>query len=68
MTLSDFRDRQKVENAANKLREHLEARHPELTPLSVDVEWEKQHGAGRIVVKFRPGAKLAPCRRGLGAR
>jgi DNA gyrase subunit B len=60
MTLSDFRDRQKVENAAKKLSEHLEARYPELTPLTVEVEWDKQHGAGRLVVKFRPGASSRP--------
>jgi DNA gyrase subunit B len=60
MTLADFRDRQKVDATAEKLREHLESRYPDLLPLNVQVEWEKQHGAGRISVKFRPGASSRP--------
>jgi DNA gyrase subunit B len=56
MSLADFRDHTKVDQAADKLRTHLETRYPDLCPLSVTVEWEKQHNAGRIVVKFRPGA------------
>ena len=54
--LQDFRDADKVEAAAEKLRPYLEELYPELCPLSVEVEWEKEHGAGRILVKFRPGA------------
>jgi DNA gyrase subunit B len=60
MSLADFRDRAKVDAAAEKLRVHLESRYPDLCPLSVTVEWEKQHNAGRIVVKFRPGASSRP--------
>jgi DNA gyrase subunit B len=60
MALADFRDRAKVDLAAEKLKAHLEARYPDLTPLAVTVEWEKQHGAGRILVKFRPGASSRP--------
>ncbi len=60
MGLEDFRDSDKVHAAADKLRVWLEERYPDLTPLSVDVEWEKEHGAGRIVVKFRPGASSRP--------
>jgi len=56
MTLGDFRSREKVEAVAGKLQEYLERKHPELVPMSVAVEWERQHGAGRIVVNFRPGA------------
>jgi DNA gyrase subunit B len=56
MTLADVRDSDKVNTAAEKLKAYLEQRYPELTPLSVDVDWEKEHGAGRISVKFRPGA------------
>ena len=37
-------------------REELERRYPDLLPLTVSVDWEKAHGAGRIDVKFRPGA------------
>jgi DNA gyrase subunit B len=60
MGLADFRDRAKVDLAADKLKAQLEARYPDLTPLTVTVEWEKQHGSGRIVVKFRPGASSRP--------
>jgi len=60
MTLADFRDRTKVDAAATKLKAYLEKRYPELLPVSVEVEWEKAHGAGRIAVKFRPGVSGRP--------
>jgi DNA gyrase subunit B len=60
MSLADFRDRAKVDLAAEKLKTQLETRYPDLCPLSVTVEWEKQHGAGRVAVKFRPGASSRP--------
>lgn len=60
MTLADFRDHEKVDAAAKRLQTYLEARYPDLCPLSVNVEWEKAHGAGRISVKFRPGASSRP--------
>ncbi|HVU02082.1 MAG TPA: DNA topoisomerase (ATP-hydrolyzing) subunit B [Polyangiaceae bacterium] len=60
MDLSDFRDRPKVESAAKALRTRLESRYPDLCPLDVNVDWEKEHGAGRIVVRFRPGASPKP--------
>jgi DNA gyrase subunit B len=58
--LSDFRDAKKVEAAARALAARLEQRHPDLCPLDVHVEWEKEHNAGRIVVRFRPGASSKP--------
>lgn len=54
--LNDFRDQAKVNSAAERLQVELERRYPDLVPLTVAVEWEKEHGAGRIDVKFRPGA------------
>jgi DNA gyrase subunit B len=60
LALADFRDNAKVEVAAAALRARLEHRYPDLSPLSVVVEWEKEHGAGRIVVRFRPGASPRP--------
>jgi DNA gyrase subunit B len=60
MSLSDFRSRDKVTAAADKLREYLERRYPDFCPLRVEVEWEKAHGAGRIVARFRPGASSRP--------
>src|SRR6185295_8319858 len=53
MNLSDFRDSTKVEEAASSLRTRLEQRYPDLCPLDVSVEWEKEHNSGRIVVRFR---------------
>jgi DNA gyrase subunit B len=60
MTLGDFRDRAKVDSAAAKLQAYLEQRYTDLLPLTVEVEWEKAHDAGRIVVKFRPGVTVRP--------
>ncbi|MEZ4223019.1 MAG: DNA topoisomerase (ATP-hydrolyzing) subunit B [Polyangiaceae bacterium] len=56
----DFRNADKVDAAAKKLQDYLQARYPELLPLSVSVEWDKEHGAGKIHVKFRPGASNRP--------
>jgi DNA gyrase subunit B len=60
LTLADFRDRKKVDEAAAEIQQYLETRHPDLCPLAVSVEWEKAHGSGRILVKFRPGASARP--------
>ena len=56
LSLADFRDQPKVNSTAERLQVELERRYPDLIPLTVSVEWEKAHGAGRIHVKFRPGA------------
>jgi DNA gyrase subunit B len=60
LALADFRDHEKVEAAAKKLEVALTERYPDLCPLSVVVDWEKAHGAGRIVARFRPGASTRP--------
>ncbi len=60
MTREDFRDRAKVESAADKLRAYLETRYPDLLPLTVEVDWDKTHGGGRIAAKFRPGSSTRP--------
>ncbi|MEO6600400.1 MAG: DNA topoisomerase (ATP-hydrolyzing) subunit B [Polyangiaceae bacterium] len=60
MTMADFRNRETVDAAAQSLQSYLEERYPDLMPLSVMVEWEKQHDAGRLSVKFRPGASARP--------
>ncbi len=60
LTLGDFRDRAKVEAAAQKLEQFLTLRNPELMPLAVTVEWDKRHGAACINVKFRPGESAQP--------
>ncbi len=60
MTRADFRNADKVKMAADTLRTYLEEHYPDLLPLSVDVQWDKEHGGGRISVKFRPGASTRP--------
>ena len=60
MTLADFRNHETVEAAAKSLQKYLEERYPDLMPLAVSVEWEKAHDAGRLSVKFRPGASARP--------
>ncbi|MBM4363490.1 MAG: DNA gyrase subunit B, partial [Deltaproteobacteria bacterium] len=58
--LPDLRDRAKVDAAAAALRTRLEERYPDLLPLEVTVDWDREHGAGRIVARFRPGASPRP--------
>ncbi|MBK8999406.1 MAG: DNA topoisomerase (ATP-hydrolyzing) subunit B [Myxococcales bacterium] len=60
MTREDFRSSEKVQAAADALRAYLETRYPDLLPLTVDVDWDKTHGGGRIAVKFRPGSSTRP--------
>jgi DNA gyrase subunit B len=52
----ELRERKKVEEVAQQLRDYLTQRYPDLLPLTVNVGWEPEHGAGRIEVAFRPGA------------
>src|SRR5690606_27100489 len=58
--LADFREREKVDEAAQKLEVALTQRYPDMCPLKVVVEWDKAHGSGRLVAKFRPGASTRP--------
>lgn len=60
LSLIDLRERSKVEQAAGELDRRLVEKYPDLRPLAVEVDWDKRHGAGRIVVKFRPGASTKP--------
>lgn len=60
LSREDFRNVDRVEEAAKTLQAYLEQRYPDLMPLTVNVEWDKEHGAGRIRVKFRPGASSRP--------
>ncbi len=53
----DLRQRVKVEEAATALRPYLEQRYPDLFPLQIKVEWESEHGAGRLEITPRPGSQ-----------
>ena len=46
----------KVKDAEKALRSYMEARYPDLCPITVDVSTEVEHGAGRMAVSLRPGA------------
>jgi DNA gyrase subunit B len=56
LALPDFRNLAKVQAAAVRLQAYLEERYPALCPLTVRVERDREHGAGRVEVQFRPGA------------
>ncbi len=60
MSFTDFRDDAKVKDAAGLLKARLELRYPDLLPIAADVAWDQTHGAGRIVVRFRPGSSSRP--------
>ncbi len=54
--VDELRNREKVEAAAEQLRAYLQQRYPDLFPLTLNVTWEPEHGAGKISVVPRPGA------------
>lgn len=60
LSLQDLRDHAKVEQVARQVEEYLIQRCPDLLPLSVNVDWDKRHGAARIQIQFRPGASSKP--------
>jgi len=51
----DLRDQAKVQAACQKLHDYLQHRYPDLFPLTVVAEADREHGE-RIVVTPRPGA------------
>jgi DNA gyrase subunit B len=46
----------KVKEAEKSLRAYMEARYPDLCPITVEISTEVEHGAGRMAVSLRPGA------------
>ncbi|MDP9151143.1 MAG: DNA topoisomerase (ATP-hydrolyzing) subunit B [Myxococcota bacterium] len=57
---SDLRDRAKVEVSVPVIRDRLESKKPDILPLSIDVDWEAEHGAARIRITPRAGAAARP--------
>jgi DNA gyrase subunit B len=53
---SELRDRKRVEAAVPLIRARLEQTKPDIFPLDIEVDWEVEHGAARIIIKPRPGA------------
>ena len=52
----DLRERKKVEDASQSLRDYLQRRYPDLFPLTLGVSWETEHGTGRLEVVPRAGS------------
>src|SRR6185295_10738117 len=52
----ELRDPAKVKEAEKALRAYMEARYPDLCPITIEVSTEVEHGAGRMSVSLRPGA------------
>ena len=53
----ELKQRAKVEEAASALRTYLEQRYPDLFPLQIKVDWETEHGAGRLEIIPRAGSQ-----------
>jgi DNA gyrase subunit B len=56
----ELRERKKVEVAVPLIRARLEKKKPDIFPLGIDVSWEVEHGAARILIRPRPGAAARP--------
>ncbi len=56
------RRKKDVEDAADALRAYMQARYPDLFPLTIEVGWDTAAGAGFIDVQPRAGASLRPAR------
>jgi len=57
---SELRERKRVEVAVPLIRARLEKKKPDILPLLIEVDWEVEHGAARIVITPRPGAAARP--------
>src|SRR5262249_14084076 len=51
----ELRVADKVKEAEKALRAYMEARYPDLCPITVEISTEVEHGAGRMAVTLRPG-------------
>jgi DNA gyrase subunit B len=52
----ELRDQKKVDAAIPLIKARLERTKPDICPLSIECDWEAEHGAARIIIKPRPGA------------
>jgi DNA gyrase subunit B len=57
---NELRDRKKVESAVPLIRARLERKKPDALPFAIEVGWEIEHGAARIMIRPRPGAAARP--------
>jgi DNA gyrase subunit B len=56
LSRDSLRERKKAEAAADQIRVYIEQRHKDILPLKVDVEWDAEHGAARLMFHPRPGS------------
>ncbi len=57
---NELRERRKVDAAVALIRTRLERKRPDILPLTIDVDWEVEHGAASIRITPRPGAAARP--------
>jgi DNA gyrase subunit B len=57
---TELRERKKVEAALPLIKARLERKKPDILPLTIDIDWEVEHGAARIRIVPRPGAAARP--------
>ncbi|MBI2391816.1 MAG: DNA topoisomerase (ATP-hydrolyzing) subunit B [Deltaproteobacteria bacterium] len=53
-----LRDRARLEASVDKIRAAIEARYPDILPISIGVGTDAEHGAGVVTVKSRSGAAV----------
>jgi len=51
-----LRERRKAEAAAAQIRSYIETRYKDILPLQIEVEWDAEHGAARLIFLPRPGS------------
>jgi DNA gyrase subunit B len=57
---NELRERKRVDAAVPAIRARLEKKYPDIFPLTIEVGWEVEHGAGTIAITPRPGANARP--------
>jgi DNA gyrase subunit B len=57
---TELRERKRVEAAVPLIQARLLKKKPDIFPVTIDVDWEIEHGAARIRIVPRPGAAARP--------
>ena len=50
---NELRERKRVEAAVPLIRARLEKKYPDIFPLSIDIDWETEHGSASLRIKRR---------------
>jgi len=56
LSRDSLRERRRAESAAVQMRTTIERRYKDLLPVQVNVEWDAEHGAARLIILPRPGS------------